>query len=105
MFILLKQILIFHNLNNTQANKSIAPVSQKLLLRHLHRTLYSMRRMGRCGFLGISKGQARAGTVPQVHPDLVGDALARSPIELEGLPGQGAQGDGEAGRQRALQSA
>lgn len=64
-----------------------------------------MPRIGRSGFLGISRGQARAGTVPQVHSGLVGDGVARGPVGLEGLPGQGVQGDGATGMQRALKSA
>lgn len=63
-----------------------------------------MPRIGRSGFLGISRGQARAGTVSRVHPGLV-DAVARGPVGLEGLPGQGEQGDGATGTQRALKFA
>lgn len=81
------------------------PQGHKLLPSHLHRTPYSTPGMGRCSFLGISRGQARAETVPQVHPGLIEGALAGGPTGLEGLPGQGAQGDGAVGRQRALQSA
>lgn len=64
-----------------------------------------MPTIGRSGFLGISRRQARAGTVSRVHPGLVGDALARGPVRLEGLLGQGVPGAGATGMQRALQSA